>query len=183
MKKGKIFGKRQIVTAALVLCLAAAVWLNMKYSSFDTGTDNTSSDKSFGDTQYLNTGSTIGEAIPTSAGVSYISTARTERNSKRNDTVESLKTIVNNSAAEEAAKTEAIKSLSAIAECIEKEAAIETVIKAKGFEDALAIISDESVTVIVPVESLLTSETLQIQDAVTSQVKVELEKIKIITLK
>ena len=35
MKKGKVFSKRHIVLASMVLCLAAAVWLNMKYSSFD----------------------------------------------------------------------------------------------------------------------------------------------------
>jgi stage III sporulation protein AH len=75
------------------------------------------------------------------------------------------------------------KKLTQIADTSNKESAIETIIKAKGFKEALVIISDESVTVIVPVESLLPSETLQIQDAVTSQIDTELEKIKIITVK
>ena len=60
---------------------------------------------------------------------------------------------------------------------------METVIKLKGFEDALAILSEETVTVIVPAESLLTSQTLQIQDAVISQKQIDLEKIKIIAVK
>ena len=76
-----------------------------------------------------------------------------------------------------------MKKLEAETKRITDETTIETVVKAKGFEDALVMISDESVTVIVPKDQLLTSETLQIQDAVTSQIKIDLEKIKIITLK
>ena len=182
MKKGKIFGKRQIVTAALVLCLAAAVWLNMKYSSFDiSASSDTPTD--LGGTQYLNNNSILGEAVQTSGGVSYINTAKNERNSNRKKTIEELTSIVNNSTAEADAKNNALKNISFIGECIEKESAIETIIKAKGFDDVLTIISDESVTVIVPKESLLTSESLQIQDAVMSQIKIDLEKIKIITVK
>jgi hypothetical protein len=45
------------------------------------------------------------------------------------------------------------------------------------------MISENGVTVIVPSNDLLTSETLQIQDAVTSQIKIDLEKIKIIAVK
>ena len=33
MKKGKVFTKSQAVLALMVLCLGAAVWLNMKFSS------------------------------------------------------------------------------------------------------------------------------------------------------
>ena len=63
-----------------------------------------------------------------------------------------------------------------------KEANIETIIKAKGIADALVIIADNSVTVMVHSEKLLQSQTLQIQDAVVSQTGMDLEKIKIITM-
>ena len=56
-------------------------------------------------------------------------------------------------------------------------------IKSKGFSDVMVMISEESVSIIVPSEGLLASETLQIQDAVRSQISVDLEKIKIITVK
>ena len=32
MKKGKVFGKSQLAVTVMVVALAAAVWLNMKYT-------------------------------------------------------------------------------------------------------------------------------------------------------
>lgn len=181
MKKGKVFSKRQFIVATLVICLAAAVWLNMKYSSFEGDVLDTGS-KNLGDAEYVN-GNNIVDSVETSTGVNYISTAREERNKSRKETVEEYKKITEDAKIEDSAKKDALTSLSNLAVNSEKETAIETVIKSKGFKDALAIISENSVTVIVPVETLLTSETLQIQDAVTSQTNIDLEKIKIITVK
>lgn len=179
MKKGKVLSKKHIVTATLVVCLAAAVWLNMKFSTFDTVTDA----EQLSDKQYYDTNSVLGQAVQTSGAVDKIATSRNERDQKRNQTVEQYTETVNDSAADDDAKDEALKGLNKIAENIVNESSIETVIKAKGFSEALVIISEESVTVIVPSEGLLTSETLQIQDAVTSQIKIDLEKIKIIAVK
>lgn len=179
--KGKVFSKRHIVTSALVVCLAAAVWLNMKYSSFDNnnfGANNNSSD-----TQYFDKDSNLGQAVQTGTGVDKIATARLERNNNRSKTIADLTEVVNNSSADSKTKEEALKGLNLIAEQVNAEASMETVIKLKGFEDALAILSEETVTVIVPAESLLTSQTLQIQDAVISQKQIDLEKIKIIAVK
>ena len=181
MKKGKVFSKRDIVTAMLVVCLAGAVWLNMRYSSFDNNTSGTDGD--LAGTEFYDKSTNLGEAVQTGANVDKISSARNDRNSQRNKTVEEFTKIINNSSAESTQKAEALQKLNLIAEQVTAENAIETVIKAKGFDDALVIISEESVTVIVPAESLLTSETLQIQDAVVSQMKIDLEKIKIIAVK
>ncbi len=182
MKKGKVFSKRHIVSAVLVVCLAGAVWLNMKFSAFNTVPDNTSSNN-LADSQYYDKNTNLGEAIQTGGAVDKVATARKERNDKRNKTVEQFGELIKQSDTEETAKNDALKQLNLIAERISAEASVETLIKAKGFSDALAVISDENVTVIVPSEGLLTSETLQIQDAVTSQMKIDLEKIKIIAVK
>ena len=93
-----------------------------------------------------------------------------------------LSTTANSETESDDVKKNAVTQLSAMTDNISKETNIETIIKAKGFADALVIISDESVTVMVQSESLLQSQTLQIQDAVVSQTGVELEKIKIITM-
>ena len=179
MNKGKVFGKRQLVLALLVTCLAAAVWLNMRFSSLENNA--TASGGNTGEEQYINNDNT-GDAIQVSAGVSYISNSRADRNKKIQDSVSELKTILE-SQQDSDAKEDAMIKLTEIAENIKTEATIETVIKAKGFKDALVMISDDSVSVIVPVESLLSSETLQIQDAVKSEIEIDLEKIKIITVK
>ncbi len=179
--KGKVFSKRHIVTSVLVVCLAAAVWLNMKYSSFDN--NNLGANNNSSDTEYFDKDSNLGQAVQTGTGVDKIATARLERNNNRSKTIADLTEVVNNSSADSKAKEEALKGLNLIAEQVNAEASMETVIKLKGFEDALAIVSDEAVTVIVPAENLLTSQTLQIQDAVISQKAIDLEKIKIIAVK
>lgn len=179
--KGKVFSKRHIVTSVLVVCLAAAVWLNMKYSSFDNNVIG--ANKNSSDTEFIDKDSNLGQAVQTGTGVDKIATARQERNDNRSKTVADLTKVVNNSSVDSKAKDEALKGLNLIAEQVNAEASMETVIKLKGFEDALAIISTESVTVIVPAENLLTSQTLQIQDAVISQKPIDLEKIKIIAVK
>ena len=180
MKKGKVFSKRHIVTAVLTVCLAAAVWLNMKYANF---TPSNVSDKDLGNTEFFDSETNMGDAVQTSAGVARITQSRKSRNESRTKIVEEFSKILSGSQLDEQSKSEALGKLQSIAEAITKETAIETVIKSKGFEDALVIISDESVTVIVPKESLLSSETLQIQDAVKSQLEIDLEKIKIISVK
>ncbi len=182
MKKGKVFSKKHIVSAVLVVALAAAVWLNMRFSSFD-GSNLTPDSSASGDLQYFDTSSTLGQAVETSGAVDKIATARKERNDSTSAAVLEFKQIAESTETDSKAKQEALAGLQKIADRITAEQNIETVIKAKGFSEALAIVSDESVTVIVPSEGLLTSQTLQIQDAVTSQIEIDLEKIKIISVK
>ena len=179
MKKGKIIGKRQIVLATLVLCLGAAVWLNMKYASFDEKKKS----GTLGEAQYVNTSSETSDAVPTSGGVDYIASARKERSDVRDQTIEKLKEVLSSADIGEKSKNDALKGLDAIAENAQNEISVEAVIKAKGFSDAFVMISEDQITVMVPGETLLPSETLQIQDAVMSQLRADLEKIKIITVK
>lgn len=182
MKKGKIIGKRQIVLAALVLCLAAAVWLNMRFAAFENP-ETSGTGSNLGDTEYMSSGGNLGEAIQTSTGADYIASSRLERNNTRQKLAEEFSALINDATVSDDAKAEALQKAADVALRAEKETSAEVLIKAKGFSDALVIISDESVTVIVPAETLLTSETLQIQDAVLSQISIDLEKIKIITVK
>jgi len=186
MKKGTIVGKRQIVLAVLILALGAAVWLNMKYSAanggFNIAGTNTSS-KVLGETQYVNNDVETESAVETSAKSDYFQTARADRTAARQDAVDLLKDSINDVSLDEAAKKAAVESLAVIAKRIENEASIESLIKAKGFPDAVAIIGEEGISVIVNCEELLSSETLQIQDIVTAQTGLTLEKIKIVTVK
>lgn len=182
MKKGKVVSKKYLAGATLVVCLAAAVWINMRYSSIDkyNAPSNTDSEN---ETQYISTESIPGGAVEASTGVAYIGDARNQRNTARSETLEQIRSAVNDSALSEEDKQKYYTILSDSVKNSENEAATETVIRSKGFEDALVIISDENVTVIVPSENLLTSETLQIQDAVVSITGASLEKIKIIAVK
>ena len=58
MKKGKVFTKSQAILVIMVLCLGAAVWLNMKFSS---------GEKYLGEATYVNKETASGEVVETSA--------------------------------------------------------------------------------------------------------------------
>lgn len=185
MKTKKIFGKKQLVMAALVLVLGAAVWLNMEYASGAGGfvtTGQTSSIKNLGDTKYVMTESVV-SATETAAEATYFSEARADRKKAREDALALLEEAAADTNADAETKAAVAKSLADIADRTEKEAAVEALIKAKGFEEAVVIIGDNDVNVIVQADELLQSQILQIQDAVRSEIEISLENIKIVNRK
>ena len=183
MKKKKIFGAKQVVLAALLAALGGAVWLNMQYSTVAGGfVQSTSSNKNLGDTKYVATVSDS-SALQTAASTDYFKTATADRKAAREEALALLEDTLKSADLDSVAKAAATDKMALIAERMEKEAAIETLIKAKGFEKAVAVIGDDNVTVIVSAEELLPSQTLQIQDAVTSQTEISLQNIKIVNKK
>ena len=78
------------------------------------------------------------------------------------------------------AKAEAQAKMSKIAVDIQNEANIETLVKAKGFEDCVAVISEDAVSVIVSAESLKAAEAAQILSIVLDTTGIEPEKVSII---
>ena len=183
MKKRKIFGAKQIVMAALLAALGGAVWLNMQYSTTAGGfVQNSSSGKNLGDTKYVATVSEA-SALEAAASTDYFKTAAADRKKARDEALALLESTLKSADSDSEAKADATEKMTLIAERMEKEAAIETLIKAKGFEKAVAVIGDGNVTVIVSAEELLPSQILQIQDVVTSQTEISLENIKIVNKK
>ena len=179
MKKGKVFGRKQLVLAGLVLCLGAAVWINMRFAPNGDVAGN-----GLGNSDYVADGNNnLGEAIQTGAKVSSIEKSKFELKATRDELVKTLNVTIDKAGQEDSVKKSAVDQLSKLTENINKEAAIETIIKSKGFTDVLVIIAEDSTTVMVGAEELLQSQTLQIQDAVVSQTGASLDKIKIITVK
>lgn len=199
MKKGSIIGKRQIVLAVLVAALGVAVWLNMKFASTDGGFDITgalNSSKYLGDAQYVANPSVdqsggassvveSGESTLPANGTQedYFANARKEREDTRKEALELLQDTLADVKSDSAAKEKAVEKAAEIAARMDKETSIENLLKAKGFADAVVMIGDSDVNVVVKAEELVTSQTMQIQDAVQSQAKVELNNIKIVSVK
>ncbi len=178
MKKGKVFTKSQIVLAAMVLALGAAVWLNMKYSSsVQNGT------KYMGQAEYVDNSSGQSLQVSTTPTQDYFTAARDERAKKRqeikDDITETIKNAGGNSEALKAASEQAVK----IAAAESAESNIETLLKAKGFSDVLAVIGDSDVNVVVRGDTLSAEQTIQIQDVASAQSGFSLDKIKILTVK
>ncbi|OJU13871.1 MAG: hypothetical protein BGN88_01705 [Clostridiales bacterium 43-6] len=182
MKKSVIFGKRQIVLAMLILALGAAVFLNWKFSGIDGNLDLTgalNSSKYIGDAQYVNNPSTT----VVKSEDDYFAKTRSDRAKARADALAMLKEVMDDVKADANSKANVSAEATKLAKNVESENAVETLIKAKGFKDCVAIISGENINVVVKTNGLLASESLQIQDIVTTQTKILPKNIKIIESK
>ena len=174
MKKGKVLTKGQITVGVLVLSLALAIWLNAKYVPTST--------KYLGDAAYVDSVESS-DAVETGAGVEdYFTTSKKNRDKAREEAAETVEEILKSSNLSEADKKSALAKLETLSKNIQKEADIETLLKAKGFEKSLVIISDKGISVVVKSEGLNTAQTLQIQDIITNETDIPLSNIKIIPI-
>ena len=106
--------------------------------------------------------STLTKATPTSRPPNYLE-----------NRLAVLQTVVDSSTAEAIAKEQASDDISRIASEIQTEANIETLIKSKGFEKCVAVISDGTASVIVESDGLLPNELSQIKEIVWEQVGID----------
>ncbi len=174
MKKGKVIGKKQLILAVMVIALGAAVWFNMRYSGSPT--------KYLGEAQFVD--NSEGEALETSGSISdYFTSAKTERENAQKSALEDITEAIKAAGGDEA-KLQAAADMSAkLSERQLKQTNIENLLKAKGFEESLAVISDNDINIIVRSDSLSQAQTLQIQDIAASGSGYSLDKIKILTVK
>jgi len=178
MKKSFVIGKKAVVLCVLVLALSAAVYLNWQMSAKDKSVD---SSKDTGE-EYLGSAQFVGANVSsvTAEKDNYFINARKEREEARENEKDSLNEIISDLKSSDESKKAAETSLNQLAKSVEHEANIETLLKAKGFDECLAIVNGSNVSIIVRTEGLLGSETVQIQDIVMSQTGISLENIKIL---
>ncbi len=110
----------------------------------------------------------------------YFASAQLSRKQARDQALAVLRTVVDSTSADAVAREQASTDISRIATEIQCEANIETLIKSKGFEDCVAVISDGSASVIVRSDGLLPNELSQIKEIVYEQAGIDPVSIKII---
>ena len=86
--------------------------------------------------------------------------------------MEVLQGVVDDAKSLDAAKEQALADIAAIAATIEKEANIETLIKAKGFEECVAVINGDKANIIVKSEGLKPNQLSQILEIVYKQANI-----------
>jgi len=178
MKKGKVLGKAQITVAVMVLALGAAIWLNAKYLPSDT--------KYLGEASYVGNTSDEG-AVETAAKAetnsgNYFADEKKEREENRKEACETIEETLKNDKLSEEDKKSALLKIEEIGARMERESNIESLLKAKGFENALAVISDSGISIIVKSEGLTSAQTLQIQEIATKETNIGLADVKIIPI-
>jgi len=168
-------GRRHIMIACAVLLIAAAVVLNVVLFTNQTptvDTPNTNVGTNTDDTQ--NGGSTAVDG--------YFSATQVSRQRARDEALEVLQSVVDSTEADEATKTGALAEIAALADAMEAEANIETLVLAKGFAQCVAVINGEACSVVVSNEGeLQPAQISQINEIVYEQAGIQPVNIKIIT--
>ena len=167
-KKMLQFGKRNLIIIVSVLLIGGAVTLNWALFS---GTEDTP-------TSTPNTD--LGNLSQTNSTESYFATAVVNRQQARDEAMEVLQQVVDSTTAMQEAKDQAYADLVQIAADIANEANIETLVCAKGFEECVAVINNQSANIIVKTTGLQANQIAQIQQIVYEQAGIAPTNVKII---
>ena len=105
--------------------------------------------------------------------------ARIEREQIRSQNKESLLSIINNEALSETEKESAIASMVNMTDLVEKEAAAELLLEAKGFPDVVVNLTGETADIVVPDTQVDDASRAQIEDIVKRKTGIGAENIVI----
>jgi stage III sporulation protein AH len=195
--------RRRVVIIALVVMILVAGYLNWSYRKdtelVPTFTEDTEvSQKNLGEAQLVNGNNVENESESASSSIEeqedkvvvdtgssnlYFIEARMNKERSRSEALETLQSVVDNANSPKESKIKAQAEAVEIAKAIEKEGIIESLIKAKGFEDSVVFIHNGNVNVVVQSEGLIPSQVAQIQDIILTHTGVATEKIKIVEVK
>lgn len=123
---------------------------------------------------------TPGEAVLANGAVSSVAAqAKVSREQVRSKNKETLQSIIDNKNLSDAEKENAVNQMVQMTEIAEKEAAAESLLAAKGFNDSVVSITDDQADVIVGASELSDANRAQIEDIVTRKTGVAAQNIVI----
>ncbi len=196
--------KRNTVTAIIILFICVAVYLN--WNTVNLQSDEERLQGNFGESSLV---VNDGQEIPKGSGdvtekmpdvkeneqseekdikgdvTEYFDEARIEKQKARDTAITTLKEAVNEENLSQSSRDKAAASIETISTGAISETRIETLVKAKGYTDCIALINDNGVNVIVtaPAEGLSASDTTKIKDIAVGETKFLPSQIKIIEIK
>lgn len=157
--------KRGIIVFASLVIIGGAVYLNYSYFNEEAEPAATENEQV----------SSVNEE-----NESYFAMTELSRQKNRDEAMEVLQTIVDSDGSTQEDKNIATQSIKNIADNIQSESNIESLVSSKGFEECVAVISEGSATVVVKSDGLLENEITQIQEIVYSESGIKPENLHII---
>ena len=157
----------------------------------ETTTDISAEDEGKDDYTVTDSGEVVaseenpGEAVmvSNSIGNDYFSSAKLAREHSRAKNKETLMEIINNKSLDAKEKKTAVNQVAAITDAAEKENAAELMLEAKGFEDAVVSITDDSADIVINAGELTSQQIAQVQDIVKRKAGIAADKIVITPVK
>ena len=176
-KLKKLFSTKVTKSLAVfvaVLLIGAAVFVNYKlfYDPVDA--------MGFGEGNMENMFGGSAQTGNSASDENYFTATALNRQQQRDEAIDVLKLVSESDESSADAKAEANARIAKIATDMQNESNIETLVKAKGFEECVAIISDNSVSVIVSADSLQAAEAAQILAIVYETTGISPENVSII---
>lgn len=179
--------KRNAVVVAIALFVCAAVYLNWNYEQeAQAGKTLGQSALVGGETgDPLLSGGTVeteGGANAMSAADTYFATARLNRQQARDSALSLLQDAAAREDADETVKAQVNDTIQTMADYTVTEAQIENLVIAKGYEDCVAFIGEDSLSlaVSVPEGGITQADTAKIVDVVQQSAGFTADQIKII---
>lgn len=199
----RILKKNQIIIAALAVMIAAAGYLNYSGKIFGEKNDAEQTNAELANQELLDISEedlessagdiesqdsdacdsvdgTPGEAVLTSGEASgVVAEAKVTREQVRAKNKESLMEIIDNENLSDEQKQEAVNQMVAMTELAEKEAAAETLLASKGFDEVVVSLTADTADVVVNAAELSDANRAQIEDIVTRKTGVAAQNIVI----
>jgi len=174
--------KRNAVVGAVLVLVVTAIVLNGRYAA-----DAQESGKVLGQATEViapETAETAEETaeVPEAAPSDYFATARLSRQQARDSALALLQEAGADESADEQVMGEVTRSIEAMASNTMTESQIENMITAKGYDDCVVFLSDESASVVVAsqTDGLQTEDIAKITDIVKQETGLAVSAIKIL---
>jgi stage III sporulation protein AH len=184
--------KRNAVIVVIVLFVGAAVYLNWSYNNAETADETASAEESpkiLGqaslvsgeeDTDALLADGDEDDGIESATG--YFATARLNRQQARDSALELLQEAAQAEDADQAMIDEANASIQTMAAYTLSEAQVENLVVAKGYEDCVCFLSEDSASVVVAAteDGLGDADVARIAEIVKEETGLSVSQIKIL---
>lgn len=192
-------GKKNMIVISGILLVGIAIYLNLNLSFVE---DNyLANDNDWDDSRILGHASLVSSFNIEDMGIGagggpattieelsiahepsddYFAISVMSRQRARDESIELLTGIVNQSAELPDMRYRALSDIAAIAREIEHEANIETLVRAKGFAECVAVVNGDLANIIVLTDGLMPNEIAQIKEIVFEQAGIHPRNVKII---
>ena len=177
--------KRNLVAVIIVLFICVAVYFNLNSGEVISDADRLSGDFEETDVKLEDEveNEQEGEEVAKKKD-DYFENARLEKQKARDTAITTLKESANEESFSQATRDSAAKSIETISTNSVSETRIETLVKAKGFDECVTLINENGVSVIVksPEGEMKPEDTTKIKDIVCSETEFLPSQIKIIEI-
>lgn len=178
--KKKNARKTRIAVSCFILMLGIGVAGNWYWENSDLSTKISA--VSGGQSKVLGEAEYVDATTEQTTENAYFSSARVDRQTSRDESLEKLQKIVDSTKEGDKAREQAAKKIASISDMISAENKIETLVKAKGVNNCIAVINEDGtkVNVIVDVKDLTDAVILQIKEIAVAQLGCGYEDVTII---